>query len=202
MIDLYRHEITGVVTEVGSKVQKYKVGDRVGVGCLVGACHTCDNCENNVENYCPQQIQTYNSQNTDGTMTYGGYSDHMVANERYIVRIPDNLPLDAAAPLLCAGITTYSPLRYFGLDKPGMRVGVVGLGGLGHVAVKLAKAFGTIVTVISTSPRKKQEAIEVLGADSFLVSTNPEEMQVFFFISPVQAILPIRKFVCDNVRTY
>lgn len=180
MIDLYRHELTGVVTEVGSKVQKYKVGDRVGVGCLVGACHTCDNCENNAENYCPQQIQTYNSQNTDGTMTYGGYSDHMVANERYIVRIPDNLPLDAAAPLLCAGITTYSGLRYFGLDKPGMRVGVVGLGGLGHVAVKLAKAFGTIVTVISTSPRKKQEAIEVLGADSFLVSTNPEEMQVFF----------------------
>ncbi|KAG5529657.1 hypothetical protein RHGRI_030140 [Rhododendron griersonianum] len=201
-----RHEITGVVTEVGSKVQKYKVGDRVGVGCLVGACHTCDNCENNVENYCPQQIQTYNSQNTDGTMTYGGYSDHMVANERYIVRIPDNLPLDAAAPLLCAGITTYSPLRYFGLDKPGMRVGVVGLGGLGHVAVKLAKAFGTIVTVISTSPRKKQEAIEVLGADSFLVSTNPEEMQaamgtldgIIDTVSAAHALVPLLFLLKNN----
>ncbi|KAF7130320.1 hypothetical protein RHSIM_Rhsim10G0175000 [Rhododendron simsii] len=200
------HEITGVVTEVGSKVQKYKVGDRVGVGCLVGACHTCDNCENNVENYCPQQIQTYNSQNTDGTTTYGGYSDHMVANERYIVRIPDNLPLDAAAPLLCAGITTYSPLRYFGLDKPGMRVGVVGLGGLGHVAVKLAKAFGTIVTVISTSPSKKQEAIEVLGADSFLVSTNPEEMQaamgtldgIIDTVSAAHALAPLLFLLKNN----
>jgi len=190
------HELTGVVTEVGSKVQKYKVGDRVGVGCLVGACHTCESCENSLENYCPKQIQTYNFINTDGTMTYGGYSDHMVANERYIVRIPDNLPLDAAAPLLCAGITTYSPLRYFGLDKPGMKVGVVGLGGLGHVAVKLAKAMGTIVTVISTSPRKKQEALEVLGADSFLVSSNPEEMQAAMgtldgIIDTVSAVHPL-----------
>jgi cinnamyl-alcohol dehydrogenase len=193
------HEVVGVVTEVGSKVQKYKVGDRVGVGCMVGACHTCDNCENNLENYCPKMIQTYNAVNYDGTKTYGGYSDHMVANERYIVRIPDNLPLDAAAPLLCAGITTYSPLRYFGLDKPGMNVGVVGLGGLGHVAVKFAKAFGAIVTVISTSPRKKQEAIEVLGADSFLVSTKPEEMQaamgtldgIIDTVSAVHALVPL-----------
>ncbi|KAI8536461.1 hypothetical protein RHMOL_Rhmol10G0258700 [Rhododendron molle] len=171
------HELVGVVTEVGSKVQKYKVGDRVGVGCMVGACHTCENCENDLENYCPKMILPYNSVNYDGTMTYGGYSDHMVANERYIVRIPDNLPLDVAAPLLCAGITTYSPLRYFKLDKSGMKVGVVGLGGLGHLAVKFAKAFGAVVTVISTSPRKKQEAIEVLGADSFLVSSNANEMQ-------------------------
>ncbi|KAH7859753.1 hypothetical protein Vadar_005075 [Vaccinium darrowii] len=100
-------------------------------------------------------IFTYNSMNYDGTMTYGGYSDHMVANERCIVRIPNNLPLGVAAPLLCAGITTYSPLRYFGLDKPGMKVGAVGLSWLGHVAVKFAKAFGAIVTVISTSPHKK-----------------------------------------------
>ncbi|KAG5529654.1 hypothetical protein RHGRI_030137 [Rhododendron griersonianum] len=171
------HELVGVVTEVGSKVQKYKVGDRVGVGCMVGACHTCESCEKNLENYCPKMILTYNAVDYDGTKTYGGYSDHMVANERYIVRIPDNLPLDAAGPLLCAGITTYSPLRYFGLDKPGMKVGVVGLGGLGHVAVKFAKAFGAVGTVISTSPSKKQEAIEVLGADSFLVSSNPDEMQ-------------------------
>ncbi|PSS30037.1 Mannitol dehydrogenase [Actinidia chinensis var. chinensis] len=171
------HEIVGVVTEVGCKVQKFKVGDKVGVGCMVGACHSCDSCENNLENYCPKMLLTYNSPYYDGTNTYGGYSDHMVTSERYVVRIPDSLPLDAAAPLLCAGITTYSPLRYYGLDKPGMNVGVVGLGGLGHVAVKFAKAFGTKVTVISTSLRKKQEAIEQLGADSFLVSTDPDQMQ-------------------------
>ncbi|CAL5371645.1 unnamed protein product [Camellia sinensis] len=141
------HEIVGVVTEVGSKVQKFKVGDKVGVGCMVGACHSCDSCKNDLENYCPKVILTYNSIYYDGTMTYGGYSDHMVATERYVVRIPDNLPLDACAPLLCAGITTYSPLRYFGLDKPGLNL-------------KFAKAFGLIVTVISTSPCKKKEAIE------------------------------------------
>ncbi|KAE9450067.1 hypothetical protein C3L33_18028, partial [Rhododendron williamsianum] len=193
------HELVGVVTEVGSKVQKYKVGDRVGVGGMVGACHTCESCENNLENYCPKMIPIFNAVDYDGTKTYGGYSDHMVANERYIVRIPNNLPLDAAAPLLCAGITTYSPLIYFGLDKPGMKVGVVGLGGLGHVAVKFAKAFGAVVTVISTSPSKKQEAIEVLGADSFLVSSNPDEMQaamgtldgIIDTVSAVHALVPL-----------
>ncbi|KAE9450066.1 hypothetical protein C3L33_18029, partial [Rhododendron williamsianum] len=193
------HEVVGVVTEVGSKVQKYKVGDRVGVGGMVGACHTCESCENNLENYCPKMILTYNAVDHDGTKTYGGYSDHMVANERYIVRIPDNLPLDAAAPLLCAGITTYSALRYFGLDKPGTKVGVVGLGGLGHVAVKFAKAFGAMVTVISTSPSKKQEAIEDLGADSFLVSSNQDEMQaamgtldgIIDTVSAVHALVPL-----------
>lgn len=116
----------------------------------------------------------------DGTTTYGGYSDIMVADEHFIVRIPDNLPLDGAAPLLCAGITTYSPLRYFGLDKPGMHVGVVGLGGLGHVAVKFAKAMGVKVTVISTSPKKEEEALKHLAADSFLVSRDQEQMQVVF----------------------
>ncbi|KAL6999679.1 8-hydroxygeraniol dehydrogenase [Sarracenia purpurea var. burkii] len=176
-----RHEIVGVVTDVGRKVQKFKVGDRVGVGCLVGACHKCDNCAADLENYCPKNIVTYNGTYLDGTTTYGGYSDHMVANEHYVVRIPDNLPLDATAPLLCAGITLYSPLKYFGLDKPGMHVGVVGLGGLGHVGVKFAKAFGTKVTVISTSPSKKKEAIEHLGADSFLVSSDLEQMQVTIF---------------------
>ncbi|CAL2267284.1 unnamed protein product [Prunus armeniaca] len=113
----------------------------------------------------------------DGSTTYGGYSDIMVADEHFVVRIPDNLPLDGAAPLLCAGVTTYSPLRYFGLDKPGMHVGVVGVGGLGHVAVKFAKAMGVKVTVISTSPNKKKEAIENLGADSFLVSRDNGQMQ-------------------------
>ncbi|KAK6923247.1 Alcohol dehydrogenase, N-terminal [Dillenia turbinata] len=171
------HEIVGVVTEVGSKVKKFKVGDRVGVGGLVGSCLSCDNCINNLESYCPTYVLTYGATYYDGTTTYGGYSDIMVASEHFVVRMPDNLPLDAAAPLLCAGITVYSPLKYFGLDKPGVHVGVVGLGGLGHVAVKFAKAFGAKVTVISTSPNKKDEAIQRLGADSFLVSHDPDQMQ-------------------------
>ncbi|OMP06050.1 Alcohol dehydrogenase superfamily, zinc-type [Corchorus capsularis] len=171
------HEIVGEVTEVGSKVQKFKVGDRVGVGCMVGSCHSCDNCANNLENYCPKMILTYGAKYYDGTITYGGYSDTMVADEHFIVRIPENLPLDAAAPLLCAGITVYSPLRYYGLDKPGLHVGVVGLGGLGHMAVKFAKAMGAKVTVISTSPSKKTEALENLGADSFLISAEQDQLQ-------------------------
>ncbi|CAK9151746.1 unnamed protein product [Ilex paraguariensis] len=171
------HEIVGVVTMVGGNVKKVKVGDKVGVGCMVGSCHSCDNCANDLENYCPKMLLTYKSIYYDGTMTYGGYSDVMVCDQHFIVRWPENLPLDAGVPLLCAGITTYSPLKYFGLDKPGIHLGVVGLGGLGHVAVKFAKAFGAKVTVISTSPNKKKEAIEHLGADSFLVSRDQDQMQ-------------------------
>ncbi|XVE86891.1 hypothetical protein DITRI_Ditri18aG0071900 [Diplodiscus trichospermus] len=171
------HEIVGQVTEVGSKVEKFKVGDMVGVGCMVGSCRSCDNCANNLENYCPQMILTYGGKYYDGSITYGGYSNTMVADEHFIVRIPDNLPLDAASPLLCAGITVYSPLKYYGLDKPGSHVGVVGLGGVGHLAVKFAKAMGAKVTVISTSPDKKKEAIENLGADSFLISRDQDQMQ-------------------------
>ncbi|KAL6575387.1 Geraniol dehydrogenase 1 [Orobanche minor] len=171
------HEIVGEVTEVGSKVEKFKVGDKVGVGCLVGSCRQCDQCSNDLENYCSKQILTYSVPYVDGSITYGGYSDLMVADEHFVIRWPQNFPLDIGAPLLCAGITTYSPLRYFGLDKPGLSVGVVGLGGLGHVAVKFAKAFGTKVTVISTSLNKKKEATENLGADEFLVSSDPKQMQ-------------------------
>jgi D-arabinose 1-dehydrogenase-like Zn-dependent alcohol dehydrogenase len=123
-------------------------------------------------------ILTYAAKYYDGTTTYGGYSNIMVSDEHFVVHIPDNLPLDATAPLLCAGITVYSPLKFYGLDKPGMQVGVVGLGGLGHVAVKFAKAMGAKVTVISTSPNKKKEALEHLGADSFLVSKDQDQMQV------------------------
>ncbi|CAI9272070.1 unnamed protein product [Lactuca saligna] len=171
------HEIVGVVTEVGSKVEKFKVGDNAGVGCLVGSCGSCDNCANDLESYCPKQILTYASPYHDGTKTYGGYSDHIVADESFVLRWPENLPLDTGAPLLCAGITTYSPLRYFGLDKPGMKVGVVGLGGLGHVAVKMAKAFGAEVTVFSTTPAKEQEALEGLKADRFIVSKDQDQMR-------------------------
>ncbi|KAH9664264.1 putative cinnamyl alcohol dehydrogenase 6 [Citrus sinensis] len=193
------HEIAGEVTEVGSKVRKVKVGDKVGVGCMVGACHSCESCANDLENYCPKMILTYSSINTDGTITYGGYSDHMVANERYIVRFPDSMPLDAAAPLLCAGITVYSPLKYFGLAEQGKHVGIVGLGGLGHVAVKFAKAFGAKVTVISTSPSKKTEVLEHLGADSFLNSRDPDQLQgamgtldgIIDTVSAVHPILPL-----------
>ncbi|XP_022767214.1 probable mannitol dehydrogenase [Durio zibethinus] len=171
------HEIVGEVTEVGSKVQKFKVGDRVGVGCMVGSCHSCNDCTNNLENYCPKLILTYGAKYYDGSITYGGYSDTMVADEHFIVRIPDNLPLDAAAPLLCAGITVYSPLRYYGLDRPDLHIGVVGLGGLGHMAVKFAKALGVKVTVISTSSNKKKEALGNLGADSFLLSRDQDQLQ-------------------------
>lgn len=178
-----RHEIVGVVTEVGSKVEKFKVGHKVGVGCMVGSCRSCNHCTNSLENYCPKSILTYGVKYYDGTTTYGGYSDIMVADEHFVIRIPDNLPLDACAPLLCAGITVYSPLRFYGLDKPGMQLGVVGLGGLGHVAVKFAKAMGMKVTVISTSPKKKKEALENLGADSFLVSSDQDEMQVHITVA-------------------
>ncbi|KAK8717376.1 hypothetical protein V6N13_044647 [Hibiscus sabdariffa] len=171
------HEIVGEVTEVGNKVQKFKVGDRVGVGCVVGSCRSCDSCKDDLENYCPKSIFTYGAKYHDGSITYGGYPDTMVADEQFIVCIPENLPLAAVAPLLCAGITVYSPLRYYGLDQPGLHIGVVGLGGLGHVAVKFAKAMGVKVTVISTSPTKKKEDLENLGADSFLVSRDNDQLQ-------------------------
>ncbi|KAB1200356.1 putative mannitol dehydrogenase [Morella rubra] len=193
------HEIVGEVTEVGRKVKKVKVGDKVGVGCMVGSCDSCQGCDNDLENYCPQMIFTYSSIYHDGTVTYGGYSDTMVANERFIVRFPENMPLDAGAPLLCAGITVYSPLKYFGFGEPGKHIGVVGLGGLGHVAVKFAKALGAKVTVISTSASKKDEALEHLGADSFVVSRDPEQLQaakstmdgILDTVSAVHPILPL-----------
>ncbi|XP_073040990.1 8-hydroxygeraniol dehydrogenase-like [Primulina eburnea] len=200
------HEIVGIVTEVGEKVEKFKVGDKVGVGCLVGSCRQCDQCVIDLENYCPKQILTYSMPYSDGTVTYGGYSNLMVADEHFVIRWPENLPLDIGAPLLCAGITTYSPLRFFGLDKPGLKVGIVGLGGLGHVAVKFAKAFGTHVTVISTSINKKKEAIESLGADEFLVSRDPEQMQaaagtldgILDTVSAVHPIVPLISLLKPN----
>lgn len=171
------HEIVGEVTEVGTKVSKFKVGDKVGMGGIAGGCGSCGNCLNDQVVYCPKMMLTYNGIDHDGTKTYGGYSNFMVANQNYVVRVPDAIPLAAAAPLLCAGITLYNPLKYFGLGEPGKHVGIVGLGGLGHVGVKLAKAMGSKVTVISTSLSKKNEATEHLGADSFLVSNDQDEME-------------------------
>lgn len=173
-----RHEIVGVVTEAGKNVEKFKVGDRVGVGVIVDSCRTCDICHQDLENYCPKVIFTYNSIHPDGTKTQGGYSDVMVVDQGYVLRFPDNLPPDAGAPLICAGITVYSPMQYYGMTEPGKHLGVVGLGGLGHLAVKFGKAFGLKVTLISTSPKKEVEAINKLGADSFLLSTDPSKMKV------------------------
>ncbi|XP_057962260.1 probable mannitol dehydrogenase isoform X1 [Malania oleifera] len=200
------HEIVGIVTKVGTQVKKFNVGDKVGVGYMVGACHSCDNCKNDLENYCPKMIQTCGSIDRDGTTTYGGYSDIMVVDEHFVVRIPENMPLDGGAPLLCAGITVFSPLKYYGLDKPGMHVGVVGLGGLGHVAIKFAKALGLHVTVVSTSSHKKEEAIEHLGADSFLVSRDPDQMNsamgtldgIIDTVSAVHPLLPLLGLLKSN----
>ncbi|KAL6506686.1 putative cinnamyl alcohol dehydrogenase 6 [Orobanche hederae] len=172
------HEIVGIITKVGSNVANFKVGDRAGVGCLAASCLTCEYCEEGQENYCDQVQFVYNGIFWDGSITYGGYSEILVADHRYVVRVPDNLPMDAAAPLLCAGITVYAPLKDNNLlESTGKRIGIVGLGGLGHVAVKFVKAFGHHVTVISTSSFKENEAKERLGADDFILSTNPEQMQ-------------------------
>lgn len=162
------HEIAGVVKEVGSKVTKYKVGDTVGVGCFVDSCRHCENCENDLDNYCLEGFSsTYNSHEQDGvTPTQGGYSNVIVVDENYVLRIPKSIPLDKAAPLLCAGITLYSPLRHWKAG-PGKKVGIVGLGGLGHMGVKIARALGAHVTVLSHSEKKRDDAMK-MGAHEFL----------------------------------
>ncbi|HWT92314.1 MAG TPA: NAD(P)-dependent alcohol dehydrogenase [Solirubrobacteraceae bacterium] len=165
------HEIAGVVAEVGSEVTGFAVGDRVGVGCMVNSCRECENCLKGDEQYCLRgNTQTYGSVDRDGTVTHGGYSDHVVVDEDFVLRIPDGLDLDAAAPLLCAGITTYSPLRHWNAG-PGKQVAVVGLGGLGHMAVKLAKAMGAEVTVLSQSLRKQEDGLK-LGADGYYATSD------------------------------
>lgn len=170
------HEIVGQVTQVGSAVTKFKSGDLVGVGCMVDSDHTCPYCKANFEQFCPNVIFTYNSPDKHlGGMTYGGYSDSVVVDERFVLRVPANLELAGVAPLLCAGITTYSPLRHWGVTE-GKKVGVVGLGGLGHMGVKFAHAFGAHVVVFTTSPDKTEDAIR-LGADEVVVSRNADEME-------------------------
>ena len=166
------HEIAGVVTEIGSAVTKYKVGDHVGVGCFVDSCRTCKNCKAGLEQYCTGggMTGTYNAVGKDGEPTQGGYSGSIVVDENYVLRIPDSLPLDAAAPLLCAGITTFSPLRHWKAG-PGTRVGVIGLGGLGHMAVKLAAAMGAEVTVLSQSLKKMEDGLR-LGAKHYYATSD------------------------------
>jgi len=171
------HEIIGRVIEVGSQVKGFKVGEAVGVGCFVDSCRQCSACQENLEQYCEVGATfTYNSSDKHlGGQTYGGYSQKIVVDQKYVLRIPKNIPLDRAAPLLCAGITTYSPLKNWKIKK-GDRVGVVGLGGLGHMAVKLAHAMGAEVTLFSTSENKRADA-QRLGAKHFVLSKNTQEMK-------------------------
>ncbi len=170
------HEIAGVVSEVGPGVSRYRVGDRVGVGCMVDSCRECDNCKAGQEQHCVRgAVQTYNGIGRDGEPTYGGYATHVVVDENFVVRIPDGLSLDVAAPLLCAGITTYAPLKQWSAG-PGKKVAVVGLGGLGHVGVKIAHALGAEVTVLSQSLRKKDDGLK-LGADHYYATSDPKTFE-------------------------
>ena len=167
------HEIVGIVKQIGPKVTKFKVGDKVGVGCFVDSCRQCEYCKTGLDQYCAKGVVlTYNGKEYDGTPTYGGYSDKIVTHENYVLKIPANLPLDAAAPLLCAGITLYSPLKHWKAG-PGKKVAIVGLGGLGHMGVKLSHALGAETTVLSQS-LKKQEDGKRLGADHFYATADPE----------------------------
>jgi uncharacterized zinc-type alcohol dehydrogenase-like protein len=170
------HEIVGRVTKVGSAVTKFKPGDIAAVGCMVDSDGTCPECKAGLEQFCPNFTLTYNFPDKHlGGVTYGGYSESIVVNERFVLRVPSNLNLAGAAPLLCAGITTYSPMRHWSITK-GKKVGIVGLGGLGHMGVKFAHALGAHVVVFTTSPNKKEDALR-LGADEVVISKNADEMQ-------------------------
>lgn len=173
------HEIVGKVVSVGNHVTKFEVGDLAAVGCMVDSCRECDYCKDGLEQYCEEgNTGTYNSPDKHlGTRTYGGYSESIVVDENFVLKVPGNLDLAATAPLLCAGITTYSPLKHWNVG-PGKKVGVVGIGGLGHMAVKLAKAMGAEVIVFTTSPSKVEDA-KRLGADDVVLSKNKEQMEQY-----------------------
>ncbi|XP_020247504.1 probable cinnamyl alcohol dehydrogenase 1 isoform X2 [Asparagus officinalis] len=172
------HEIVGIVTEVGSNIKRFKIGDHVGVGTYVNSCRDCQYCNEKQEVHCSKgPVFTFNGLDSDGTITKGGYSSYIVVHERYCYIIPSGYPLEKAAPLLCAGITVYSPMIRHNMNQPGKSLGVIGLGGLGHMAVKFGKAFGLKVTVFSTSKSKREEALKLLGADRFVISSDAQEMQ-------------------------
>ena len=184
------HEIVGRVTRVGDHVKKYKVGDLAAIGCMVDSCRECDNCKDGLEQYCTNgMVGTYNGKERDGSgMTYGGYSKKILAHEDFVLQISDKLPLEGVAPLLCAGITTYSPLRHWKVGK-GDKVGILGLGGLGHMGVKLAVSFGAEVTMLSHSPSKEEDA-KRLGAHKFLLTSDKEQ---------VKAVSNYFDFILDTV---
>ncbi|MEV5746325.1 NAD(P)-dependent alcohol dehydrogenase [Actinoallomurus sp. NPDC052308] len=170
------HEIVGIVTEVGAAVTRHRVGDRVGVGCMVNSCGRCVNCRNGDEQYCREgMVPTYAGVDRDGTVTQGGYSTHVVVDADFVLSVPEGIDFAAAAPLLCAGITTYSPLRHWGAG-PGKKVAVVGLGGLGHMAVKIAHAMGAEVTVLSQSLKKQEDGLR-LGADHYHATGDPDTFE-------------------------
>ncbi|CAA9334326.1 MAG: Alcohol dehydrogenase [uncultured Nocardioidaceae bacterium] len=193
------HEIVGVVAEVGGEVTRHAVGDQVGVGCMVGSCGTCASCRNGDEQYCEKGMTpTYGGVDRDGTTTQGGYSTHVVVDADFVVRVPDGLDPAAAAPLLCAGITTYSPLRRWGVG-PGTKVAVVGLGGLGHMAVKLAHAMGAEVTVLSQSLKKLEDGLR-LGADHYHATSDPatfEQLAGSFdlIVNTVSAVIDVNAYL-------
>ncbi|WP_416962205.1 NAD(P)-dependent alcohol dehydrogenase [Streptomyces sp. Agncl-13] len=170
------HEIAGIVSEVGPGVTKFQVGDRVGVGCMVDSCRECDNCKAGLEQYCTAgNVGTYNAIGKDGEPTYGGYSEKVVVDENYVLGIPEGIALDEAAPLLCAGITLYSPLKHWNAG-PGKKVAIVGMGGLGHMGVKIAHALGAEVTVLSQSLRKQEDGLK-LGADHYYATSDPKTFE-------------------------
>lgn len=170
------HEVIGEVIQIGKAVQNHKVGSLVGIGCMVNSCGTCHQCNNDLEQFCHSGATlTYNSVEADGNITKGGYADYIVVNEKFVLKVPTNLPIETVAPLLCAGITTYSPLKHWNVKK-GDKVGIVGLGGLGHIAVKLAKSLGAEVFVFTTSANKKEDGIK-LGANQAVLSSDQTEMK-------------------------
>ncbi len=193
------HEIAGVVAEVGSEVEGFSAGDRVGVGCFVDSCRECEYCEAGEEQFCTKGVVlTYNGKDYDGDPTYGGYSRQIVVTERFVVTIPDELELDVAAPLLCAGITTYSPLKRWGAGE-GKRVAVVGMGGLGHVAVQIAHAMGAEVTVLSQTLAKEEDGRR-LGADHYYATSEKETFRELsgrfdLILNTVSANLPVDKYL-------
>ena len=193
------HEIVGTVAEVGTDVSRYRIGDRVGVGCMVNSCRECANCRAGQEQYCLNgNVGTYGSLDRDGTITQGGYSTHVVVDEDFVLRVPESIPFDRAAPLLCAGITTYSPLRHWRVGS-GTKVAVVGLGGLGHMGVKIAHALGAEVTVLSQSLRKKDDGL-ALGADHYYATGDPatfEELRNTFdlILNTVSAPLDLNAYL-------
>ena len=193
------HEIAGIVTEVGPDVTRYAVGDRVGVGCMVNSCRECDNCRAGQEQYCLNgNTGTYAGRDRDGTITQGGYSSHVVVNEDFVLRIPESIDFAASAPLLCAGITTYSPLRHWNAG-PGKNVAVVGMGGLGHMAVKFAHAMGAHVTVLSQT-LSKQEDGKRLGADEYYATSDPDTFKQLrnrfdLIVNTVSAVIDINAYL-------
>ncbi|KAH6760240.1 GroES-like zinc-binding alcohol dehydrogenase family protein [Perilla frutescens var. hirtella] len=195
------HEIVGEVVEVGSQVKNFKVGDAVGVGGIIGSCGECSLCNSNLEQYCSSRVLTYNHLRQDGTPTQGGFSSAMLVHHRLAVKIPEKLAPEQAAPLMCAGVTAYSPLKQF-KDSSGevVKGGILGLGGVGHFAVMIAKAMGHHVTVISSSDKKKKEAMEDLGADAYLVSSNEAEMKeaidsLHYILDTVPAVHPLQLYI-------